>query len=313
MKILHHRNTWKAALNYGEDYLQDMVLHGLRQIEDVESVDYPDSRVMYKSAWTSGEIERDKVYGKGFSVYGTLPDTNVDRTDVEDKIKNGYYDLILIGSFNHHQRDWGSPLPVLDELIFEHTPTNKIAIIDGEDHVTFTPYIENYRYFKRELVQPTRNALPISFAMPAEKIQTPVEKIRAVAPLIPANPYEDKSTYIYDNEQDYYTDYNRSLFGITYKKYGWDCLRHYEIIASRSVPWFKDIDNCPELTMTTLPKQLLKLINYEIGKFGPDAYLTGHRRDHYEEVRHGIFNHFEQYCTTAALAKYIIENTVMTN
>lgn len=40
-----------------------------------------------------------------------------------------------------------------------------------------------------------------------------------------------KNTYIFENEEEYYNDYKKSLFAITRKKGGWDCMRHYEILA----------------------------------------------------------------------------------
>jgi len=73
------------------------------------------------------------------------------------------------------------------------------------------------------------------------------------APLIPGK----QETYIYDNEDDYNTMYQRSKFAITKKKYGWDCLRHYEILGNKCVPLFENLENCPENTMKLLPKKLL--------------------------------------------------------
>jgi hypothetical protein len=37
----------------------------------------------------------------------------------------------------------------------------------------------------------------------------------------------------------------------------WDCLRHYEILAAGSVPYFKDLDLSPKATLAHLPKALL--------------------------------------------------------
>ena len=66
---------------------------------------------------------------------------------------------------------------------------------------------------------------PISFSMPPEKIVEKIpEKTRVVAHIIPGN----SSTYIYDSEESYYQGYKESFFGITMKKGGWDCMRHYD-------------------------------------------------------------------------------------
>ena len=49
----------------------------------------------------------------------------------------------------------------------------------------------------------------------------------------------DYSTYYHlYNESQYFEDMSRSLFAVTYKKNGWDCLRHLEILAAGTVPLF---------------------------------------------------------------------------
>jgi hypothetical protein len=57
--------------------------------------------------------------------------------------------------------------------------------------------------------------------------------------------------------------YNESYFGFTTKKGGWDCMRHYEIVAAGCLPYFHNIQYCPINTMTTWPKKL----QYDINKF----------------------------------------------
>ena len=95
---------------------------------------------------------------------------------------------------------------------------------------------------------------PISFSIPREKIVTAIPtKTKLLSSLIPG----DVSTYLYNTETEYYDEYKKSLFALTHKKGGWDCLRHYEIIACGTIPYFPDIDKCPPNTLTTLPKDLL--------------------------------------------------------
>jgi hypothetical protein len=65
---------------------------------------------------------------------------------------------------------------------------------------------------------------PISFCIPEENIVVSVPpKKKAFGRVIPGI----KSTY-FDlvNETQYFEDLSHSLFAITYKKGGWDCLRH---------------------------------------------------------------------------------------
>lgn len=53
--------------------------------------------------------------------------------------------------------------------------------------------------------------------------------------------------YRFEREADYYADLQASRFGITMRKAGWDCLRHYEIAANGSVPCFRDLHDKPGL------------------------------------------------------------------
>ena len=48
-----------------------------------------------------------------------------------------------------------------------------------------------------------------------------------------------------------------SYFCVTYKKGGWDALRHYEVIAAGCMPFMPDIDYAPIYTMYHFPKQLV--------------------------------------------------------
>jgi hypothetical protein len=53
------------------------------------------------------------------------------------------------------------------------------------------------------------------------------------------------TSYAFDSETEYYADLQASKFGITTKRAGWDCLRHYEIAANGCVPCFRDLDKKP--------------------------------------------------------------------
>lgn len=94
----------------------------------------------------------------------------------------------------------------------------------------------------------------ISFSIHASKIVPDVPpKTRLLAYIDPNH----ISTYIYDNEMDYYQDYRSSYFAVTKKKAGWDCMRHYEILANGCIPLFEGLEDCPERTMTHFPKELI--------------------------------------------------------
>jgi hypothetical protein len=59
--------------------------------------------------------------------------------------------------------------------------------------------------------------------------------------------------YPFENEADYYADLQTSRFGITTKRAGWDCMRHYEIMANGAVLAFRQLDRKP---MTSAPHGL---------------------------------------------------------
>jgi hypothetical protein len=152
----------------------------------------------------------------------------------------------------------------------------------------------------------------IGFSIPEKKITTHIyKKTKIVSNLIPG----DISTYIYYTEEEYYHEYKSSYFAITRKKGGWDCLRHYEIIANGCLPYFIDIENCPINTMTLLPKDLLiqsnnlftKFINKNINEL-PEEYIN-----EYNILVNKLLNYTRENLTTLELAKYILKKTNFEN
>lgn len=224
------------------DYQNDCLLIGLRELIGADVVDYNKQLHNYESY---DSVAASKLYGKGMTVTRVLPDIDVDRTDITSKIKNKYYDYIVYG---HIWRFDG----YLKEILSLY-PKNKVIAIDGEDEVNIHRSYGNLLYFKREIIGSRYpNLFPISFAMPTAKVNFTAPKTHDIAYITPL----DRSTYIYNNEKDYYADYGRSKFGVTVKKAGWDCMRHYEILGNGCIPYFPDIERCPTETMTWFPKRL---------------------------------------------------------
>ena len=97
---------------------------------------------------------------------------------------------------------------------------------------------------------------PLSYSIPLKCVNSleQVKKTRLYSPLIPG----DNKTYIYKDEDSYNKNYGDSYFSFTYKKGGYDCLRHYEILANNSIPYYIDIDEIPNKTMPTFPKSIIK-------------------------------------------------------
>lgn len=259
------------------DYQDDCLLIGLKELFGSDVVDINKKEHIYTS-YDSAKVS--SLYGRGFTVSRVIPEDNTDRTDIESKIKNKFFDLVVYGSI------WRSDDDI--DKVLQYYPKEKVIAVDGEDETNLHQvYNLGILYFKRELILRRERLFPISFAIPTCKIFFNKNKIRDNAFITPL----DKKTYIYDNESDYYNDYSLSRFAITTKKAGWDCMRHYEILANGCLPLFYDIDKCPDLTMVSFPKKLCKLIltdrNYEI------------YADDFE-------NHFWRYNTTKALAEMFI-------
>ncbi len=263
------------------DYQCDILFHGLRTVLGNDLVDVNRIWAMYKAG------------GGGYTLYGLLPDdSNVDRSDIVNKIRNKYFDVIIYGSIWHSMDFW-------DE-VSAYYPANKIAFVDGldDDARVMIQLAGKGIYFKREPRGPEMQRFPIQFGIPAEKIQPiNVNKIRVMAPLDP----EDRSTYGYLTEKSYYEMYALSYFGKTMKKGGWDCLRHYEIIACGCLPYFIGIEDAPSQTMEFLPR--------------PELLRARTMKDNWNSTMHdewlSLMTNLQatllEYMTTEAVAKRLLE------
>lgn len=153
---------------------------------------------------------------------------------------------------------------------------------------------------------------PISFAIPKIKIIEETNNIekkeKVISDIIPDN----SRNYTYDCEEDYYSEYKKSLFAVTTKKAGWDCLRHYEIIANGCIPYFLHIDLCPKNTMTHLPKPLLykgvelyeKCCRYKDISEVPENIMQ-----ECEELSKNLISFMKEHLTTQKMAEYVLEKT----
>jgi hypothetical protein len=256
-----------------EDYLTDGVFHGLRTLLGVDAVDYPKAEFLYDSA-TAGV--RGRVRGGGFTLYGLLPDLPIDRDHLLPRALTGEFDLVVFGDIWRTFGLWAEWGPQL------HAAGVPLAVLDGADRVEpypyaglwwrvpawwFLPRAHNRAVsFKRELTPLTRwfasylmlpprlgrklGLLPISFSIPSEKVlDAPPAKDRdfprhIVDPELAAR-VGGQGDYAFNDEADYRRDLQRSRFGVTVKRAGWDALRHYEIAACGAVPCFRRLDRKP--------------------------------------------------------------------
>ena len=263
----------------GADYQCDVLFHGLRSLLGPDCVDV-------QKIWFMYDTSPSYMF---HSLYKLLPDIEVDRDDIADKIRAHYFDAVIFGSVHR----------CLDhfDLVRALYPREKIAYIDGEDHHLVTPQVGHGWYFKRELQDDNPGLLPIQFGIPEENIR-PIDLSRKTHLMAHCDP-RDRSTYIYyDSEKRYYDQYSDAYFGYTMKKGGWDCMRHHEILAAGTVPYFSGIENCPTRTLFKFSRPALQyaINHHDSWPKDEDAY-----EPLLEDLRSGLM-------TTKDVAKYVLEH-----
>jgi hypothetical protein len=280
----------------GPDYLCDMLMHGLRGLLGGDAVDVKKLWYLYADSFGPGKKSLTHLPGGGFSLYGLLPDIPVDRDDISSKLTNHYFDLVVFGSIQRPTRH--------SDEVWQNYSRRDVIMLDGEDEPRLRNCLNQGIYFKRELEYRIPGVYPIQFCMPEEKLKPfPRIKKKMLAICDPRNP----ETYVFEDEASFYADYQESHFGITMKKGGWDCLRHYEILANGCAPLFLNLQACPELTMFRYPKkQNLSLLGL-LDERGPEYFLQGAGRLRYQELTHSMCRVLADEMTTKAMARYVLD------
>lgn len=261
----------------------------MRELHGSDVVDHPKAEHLYTSA---SEGTRGRTYGRGFTMYFRQEEPAVDRDDVWLRAADGEFDLIVFGDIN---RSWGTFAEYGVPLIGT-TPIALVDGADSPAFYPKGPMWWRRRAwwmlprshrvdfrFKRELgawtyrtsvygllpaaiakrVGSQRKILPISFAIPADNL---VSEIPEKSKKFPAHIVDEEvaervgatSSYAFDSETDYYADLRKSRFGITVKRAGWDCMRHYELAASGTIPCFRGLSAKPA---TCAPHGLIDGVN----------------------------------------------------
>jgi hypothetical protein len=279
------------------DYQADTIMHGGRSMLGSDFVDANFAWYMYKKErqlyWNQRVPDGGNSYGRGMTLHGTLDECVVDRQNIEDKIRDRYFDFVIYASATRCNDYF--------PLVSKHYPIEKIVLVDGEDDQNIRSELYgNGMLFKRELVHSNqKNLFPVSFGAPKEKIVTNVpEKTQDWATVIPGR----METYIFTEEKPYYEDYQKSYFALTHKKGGWDCMRHYEILLNGCVPYFPDITACPPETMTYFPKELCKK--------GIGIIESQEINESYFNLANDLLNYTKERLTTDCVFNSIAEKIV---
>jgi hypothetical protein len=286
MKILYitnHIEIAKASGGFISDYQNDLVFYGLRELFGDDVVDSTQIIHLYKEY--KDRIHPNHLWG-GMTTFWLIEDNNIDRTNIEDKIKDQYYDLIIYGSIKRCKDYYN--------LVSKHYPDNKVILIDGNDETDLDPLYKKHLYFKRELIEKHPNLIPITFGIPTSKLTTQLPtKIQEYATCIPGQP----ETYIFKEEKPYYEDYQKSYYGVTMKKAGWDAMRHYEILGNYCMPYFIGLEDCPKDTLANLPKELLIEGRELASNFDESKYFN---------ILNELFEYTKANLTTKNIAQYVL-------
>jgi len=286
MKILYitnHLEIAKASGGFISDYQNDLVFYGLRELFGDDVVDSTQIIHLYKEY--KSRINSRNLWG-GMTTFWLIEENKIDRTNIKNKIKDQYYDLIIYGSIKRCKDYY--------DLVSTHYPDNKVILIDGNDETELDPLYQKHLYFKRELVKKHPNLIPITFGIPTSKLvkQLP-SKIQEYATCIPGQP----ETYTFKDEKSYYEDYQKSYYGVTMKKAGWDAMRHYEILGNYCMPYFVGLEDCPKDTLANLPKELLIEGRELANNFDESKYFN---------ILNEMFEYTKTNLTTKNIAQYVL-------
>lgn len=273
--IFHLKEFMKilCITNQKADYLADAFIIGLKQLYKKEAIEYKTKKILYKTS------DLSEVRGNGFTLYQILPQTIQSELSELTENELNQFDLIIFTSIYRQYDTFLKILPFLKKektILLDGEDKANIFLYAGaywkklsfwrnpKPHKLFT-------YFKREITDKTNQSLyfkllpsfltyklplhknikQIGFGIPSEKIctfsptKTKLFPIHIVDEEIASKNEGSKTSYGFDNEESYYADLQQSKFGITTKRGGWDCLRHYEIAANASVMCFKHLNKKP--------------------------------------------------------------------
>jgi hypothetical protein len=274
-----------------EDYLSDSLLIGLKVLFKSDCIDYPRREILYSDCPTS---VLSQVRGHGFTLYsGVLQDDSESvHFPIRTQLERSEFDLIVFSDIWRQFglfTQWRPYLNSRNTIICDGHDSPQVYPCAGlwwrKPYFWFLPRATvGFVYFKREWTSASKfnlwhrmvpfslwHRLPdyrglrkIAFSIPESKLVSaipPKNKLfgsHIVDPEVSAKVNGSKLGYAFTTEADYYHDLQQSRYGITTKRAGWDCLRHYEIAANGCVPCFRNLHLKPD---TCAPHGLVDGVN----------------------------------------------------
>lgn len=320
------------------DYLSALLLAGFREIPDLHVIDRPRYRVAYDDF---PEAARKKVYGRGFTAFFNVPAGSRAAGEDFGNPKPEEIDLFIFSDIWRQPAAFIRYLPFLkptNTVICDGADSPYLFPYSGRFMTRFLRFlprfskVKGFLYFKREWttnspasafsrILPSwiseripcdRPLRPISFAFPTSSILAGAGQRKSKdfpkhivdRDLLPHLP-ESVSNYAFATQAEYYHDLRSSRFGVTMKRSGWDCMRHYEIAANGSVPCFKNLHSKPSTCAPHGLKSGFNCIAYET----PEHLFSSLARldfDQYERIRRNALQWAASH-STVLLARYVLE------
>ena len=145
----------------------------------------------------------------------------------------------------------------------------------------------------------------IPYAIPDECVVLAVPaKSQTMSQVVPGN--RNNYTFGAGQEEAYYQQYRASRFALSPRKGGWDCLRHYEVLAAGCIPVTDGLEHAPKETMVSLPRDLILE-----GRALLPWQDTEDFRTCYDALVTRLLAHVRTHCTTSALASYFLGHFVL--
>jgi len=297
----------------GEDYLADLYMTSILRWKKARVFTNYIPNYLFEDYKTP-----DSLYGRGFTAFCTLPsrlrsDKRIQTVDLGNIVSlasdNSNLDFqVVYTSIWRESRE-------LSSITGVHRPLNisKIHILDGEDEENIHEAVDlDVAYWKRELTISKQNLKPISFCLPPNRLPFITNGYDYIPKktilLAPCDP-RLRETYVFNTQDSYYLQYQSSLFAATTKKGGWDCLRHYEVLANHCIPYFPGIQRKHHLTMASYPVSLQIEANRLCeGFLGCESRPSIGMQERYKEILRQFMAYFYSSCMDVSYRRMLLEN-----
>ncbi|CAJ1424596.1 unnamed protein product [Effrenium voratum] len=141
---------------------------------------------------------------------------------------------------------------------------------------------------------------PISYSIPKDRILAEVPQKTALVMNDSMKSFQFKNyKFGPHQEEEYHQHIQQHYFGDTRRKGGFDCLRHYELMANGCVPIFHDLEHLPKSILRTLPRALLLEAKALYSTLGPGS--------RYQSLAQEMLTWAQEKISTESAARYILQ------